>query len=506
MSPTTTPAFSELIVVKFCEQNDMDPIPEETDESLEVPVILVPDLPPLKYHDGPLRFLSNSLMSQREWERKLITIGPTLDLKAPPDEDISIRCPNGDEDNPKLFTISKAALARAPIFRNFFKSEHYAWGSDTLISIMSDPAAAFDIVQRYLEQGPELFDMTCLRVYVYKRYNSLERTVVLVRLYRMAHSMGLWFLEDLAYEVLVDGNRYVTAAMMPTLAGLIFAPRGNHNDQIKNWCLVHIGHFFLDLKDCADWSRCLTLCEDRLTQEWNKMLFENTRILGIMSNESRDSVLEKTFKHMSLQEQDRAISVISKNCRQSSPTVVQTPNTATTTTLTANSSSETLAPLLKPIAFEGFKKNKQSKKKSKDDDEWEDIGTPTQETFNRSLEVCAISSPYACGRSNCSEENYDPPLSGRTLIEGGDLGTNGMKLVRQQTEEEEFAKVRAVLGMRIDPKIIVLSKASTEPLEELKEPEEVTEQNDKGHGHVLKKKGSVIKITRRRTRILGLLR
>ena len=232
------------------------------------------------------------------------------------DDIITIRCSNGSTVEPFIFRIAQSALARSPSFQTFFKSEYYAPQSDMLISFMIDPAAVFDIIKRYLEEGPDRFDLTNLRVHLYRRYTTIERETVLVRLCRMAHNMELAYLCEMAYDVLVDESRFITAPMLPMLAGLIFASRANYHSKIKEWCLVHVGRHFLELRTSRQWANCLRVSEQQLSDEWSVMLEQNEEILYTFENDSDEKVLEKKIHRMSFQEQDRAISVLGEKRTQ----------------------------------------------------------------------------------------------------------------------------------------------------------------------------------------------
>ena len=180
-----------------------------------------------------------------------------------------------------------------------------------LISFMNDPASVFDVIKRYLEEGPDRFDSTTLRVYMYRHWATVDRIVVLVRLCRMARNMGLWTLHGMVHDILVDENRFITAPMLPMLATFIFANRSFYDQSLKDWCIAHIGHHFLELKDYQPWSNALQVCEDSLTTEWNKMLQQNEDIIFTLENHLGEDVLEKKIHRLSYREQDLAIAVLS---------------------------------------------------------------------------------------------------------------------------------------------------------------------------------------------------
>ena len=67
-------SFSDLYAVKYSEWASMDAIPEEeTSMGFEVTFALSQPLPPIKYHEGPLQFLSKPQVSPQDYEKRLLT-------------------------------------------------------------------------------------------------------------------------------------------------------------------------------------------------------------------------------------------------------------------------------------------------------------------------------------------------------------------------------------------------------------------------------------------------
>ena len=66
--------FSDLYAVKYTDSIDMDSIPEEDSSGVEITVGMLHALPPVKYHDGPLQFLSKSQLTAKEYERRLSAV------------------------------------------------------------------------------------------------------------------------------------------------------------------------------------------------------------------------------------------------------------------------------------------------------------------------------------------------------------------------------------------------------------------------------------------------
>ena len=210
-----------------------------------------------------------------------------------PDEELTIRCHDGAKT--RDFIITRSNLARSPVFQKFFQSDHFAPHCDLLIAFRLDPAAVFDIVKHYLEQGPELFDTTILNVYVHTRYRTMDQIILLVRLCRMAHNMGLWCLHNMAYNLLVNSNRLIDASILPILAKLIFATGANYHQSVRAWCLSHARHHFLQLKDSKDWARSLLLTGGSLRAEWQIMTAQHAEEVAALEAVPDDGEHESPY-------------------------------------------------------------------------------------------------------------------------------------------------------------------------------------------------------------------
>ena len=283
-----------------------------------------------------------------------------------------------------MFKARRRDLERSPTLRTFFTTAHYTPNCDFLISFTQDPAAVFAIVNRYLEQGPEIFDATRLKVDVYRKYKTNDRIIVLIRLCRLAHSLGLWYLREMAYNILVDGNRFIEVAFIPTLASIIFNGIANHHHTIEDWFWVHASHYFLELQESDEWAKSLQMC-DVLRQHWEKMVKQNMEVINTFESEPDDSeVLPNMIHRMSSKERDRAISLLGEK---------QALNEAASRSL-ANQKKG-------PISMIPTKK----KANGSDSDSWEDISTPSPVTNGKETkDEKPLSEPRtSLSRSNSAE-------------------------------------------------------------------------------------------------------
>ena len=236
-----------------------------------------------------------------------------------------------------------------------------------LISFMTDPAAVFDLIKRYLEDGPDLFDLNHLRLHVYRRYNLIERETVLVRLARMAHNMELSYLHEMVYEILLDESRFITAQVLPLLAGLIFGLRGYYHPKVKEWCLVNIGHHFLELKTSRQWANCLRVSDPALRVEWRHMCTLNDEILYTYENISDEQILERKIHRMSFAEQDRAISYLGEKRAQDAHNTELIRTGRPVTNAKHNDSNDKV-----------YNNNKLNANSNTNEESWEDLHTPIE--------------------------------------------------------------------------------------------------------------------------------
>ena len=180
------------------------------------------------------------------------------------------------------------------------------------ITFMSDPAACFQIAQTYLDEGPDMYTKTRLRVHVTMNYRIVDRFIILIRLHSLATKLALPGLMDMAYEVIIEGERLITPSFCIAIASVVFSPDAGFDGLLKDWCLKHVGYHFIALKDIKEWNDNLKVLEPGLDEQWSKLMGANSAILAAIEEEADEKTLEKAISSMLAEGQGNAISVIER--------------------------------------------------------------------------------------------------------------------------------------------------------------------------------------------------
>ena len=223
---------------------------------------------------------------------------------------ITVMCPDKSDGTGRTFEVRRSSLSRSPTFAKFFKSSHYLEDCDMQITFISDPAGCFEIVQSYLDEGPDAFSKTRLRVFVTMNYRIVDRFVLLVRLHLLAKKLALPVLMDMAYDVILQTERLMTPSFCITLARVVFSKNVRFDNVLKDWVLKHIGYHFLALKDIEVWKDILKGHESELNGRWSKLVEANLAVLAAIEQEEVDKELLKLISDFPTEAQRTALSTI----------------------------------------------------------------------------------------------------------------------------------------------------------------------------------------------------
>ncbi|KAL9600186.1 MAG: hypothetical protein Q9219_003329 [cf. Caloplaca sp. 3 TL-2023] len=226
-----------------------------------------------------------------------------MDRKTTPEEDdtIIIKCPDREDGTGRVFEFRHSVLKRSPMFVKFFESPYYLHGCDMRLTFIVDPAVCVDIAYKYLEEGPDLFQPTILRVQLTMRYKLLDRLIILIKLHALAKKLGLPGLMDMAMTVLSEADQQVTASACVTLASLVFAKMASFDRQLKEWCIDHVSRFLAELQKASIWYEVLWKTDSELQQVWARML-EEKRLLETADEEGvvDDGETHSVVRHHSI--------------------------------------------------------------------------------------------------------------------------------------------------------------------------------------------------------------
>lgn len=235
------------------------------------------------------------------------------------DELISIDCPDMPWGVSRTFTIQRSVLMRSPVLADFFASFDYLPGCEMNLHFMNDPGVCFDVVQTYLENGPDRYPMLRLKIYITRLTQDADRFMVLIRLHKFAIKLKLIYLKNMAFEVLHDLEWEMSAECCPKIAELVFAHQSTYDNSIKLWILKHIGHFYKKLSRSNTWAALVPILDPELGQHWATMNVSGVRVLSMIAEEATDEAVSDVLSHFSTPAKNSAVSSV-KGPAMSSPT------------------------------------------------------------------------------------------------------------------------------------------------------------------------------------------
>ncbi|CAL8575697.1 hypothetical protein XPA_001605 [Xanthoria parietina] len=239
-------------------------------EEEELPFALMPSVPRLKFHEAPMYFMSESGLTQQEYQNQVLMKG----LPDDSDDTIIVKCPDREDGTGRVFHFRRSTLRRSPTFAQFFDSRYYLQGCKMILTFLLDPAVCIEIAYKYLQEGPDVFQQTILRVQLTMRYKLVDRCIILIKLYSLAQKLALPLLADMAFGVLAEGDHQMTVSDCITVSSLIFERRGVFGRKLKEWCICRIRDFVPELKQSTFWQEVVFNMDTELEQRWSYLLDE----------------------------------------------------------------------------------------------------------------------------------------------------------------------------------------------------------------------------------------
>lgn len=236
------------------------------------------------------------------------------------DEFISVDCPDMPWGVSRNFIVQRSALMRSPVLAKFFTSLDYLPGCKMDLHFMNDPGVCFDVVQTYLENGPDCYPMLRLRVYITRLTKDADRFMVLIRLHKLATKLKLTYLMKMAFEVIHDLEWEMSAECCPKIADMVFAQHSPYDHIIKIWILKHIGHFYKKLSRSNTWAALVPTLDPELGQQCAIMNASGVHVLSMIAEEATDEAVSDALAHFSTPAKNSAVSAIEGSSTSSSPT------------------------------------------------------------------------------------------------------------------------------------------------------------------------------------------
>lgn len=203
-----------------------------------------------------------------------------------------MKCPDREDGTGRVFQFKRSTLRRSPILAEFFDSPDHLSGCNMVLTFLLDPAVCLEIAYKYLDEGPDVFQQTILRVQLTMRYKLVDRSLILVRLYSLAQRLALPLLTDMAYGVLTEGDHQLTASDCITLSSLIFKKEGICDRKLKEWCICRIRDHVPQLQESTFWQEFMWGMDVELGQRWIQLLEET-----LVHREIVEDVMEDQGMH-----------------------------------------------------------------------------------------------------------------------------------------------------------------------------------------------------------------
>lgn len=249
-------------------------------------------------------------------------ISPPCRFEIPEDIDefISVDCPDMPWGVSRTFMVQRSALTRSPVLADFFASPDYLPGCKINLHFMNDPGVCFEVVQAYLENGPDSYTMLRLRIFITRLTKDADRFNVLIRLHKFAAKLKLIYLKNMAFEVIHDLEWEMSAECCPKIAQLVFAHQSPYDNGIKAWVLKHIGHFYKKLSRSNTWAALVPTLDPELGQHWAAMNISGVRVLSMIAEEATDEAVSDVLTHLSTLAKNSAVSAVEGPPTSTSPT------------------------------------------------------------------------------------------------------------------------------------------------------------------------------------------
>ena len=236
------------------------------------------------------------------------------------DEFIRVDCPDMPLGVSRTFNVRRSALMRSPVLASFFASLDYLPGCKMGLHFMNDPGVCFEVVQTYLENGPDCYPMLRLKVYITRLTKNADRFLVLLRLHKLATELELIHLKNMALEVIHDLEWEMSAECCPKIAQLVFARQSPYDDTIKLWALKHIGHFYRKLSRSSTWASLVPILDAELGQHWTTMQASGICVLSMIAEEATDAAVSDVLAGFPLTARYSAVSAVKGSSTSCSPT------------------------------------------------------------------------------------------------------------------------------------------------------------------------------------------
>ena len=184
----------------------------------------------------------------------------------------SLRLSDGTE---KTLTFKTSSLKRSPCLIPFFESDDYLYGCKMHLKFKDEPAECFEIVQQYLDLGPDRYTAQSIRLHMGLRYSANDGFVILVKLYSLAGKLHLPGLQKITYECIKQMEPQMQAGFCLTLTPLIYDKKARFDKRLQRWCFKQISTHYQVLCGFEEWAELLGKLDSGLAAQWRELVKAN---------------------------------------------------------------------------------------------------------------------------------------------------------------------------------------------------------------------------------------
>ena len=187
-------------------------------------------------------------------------------------DNTNIACLPHSNEKPVMVRLIMAhsQLMHSEWFVKWFDSPYYLTRGGMKVVWPQDPIACWEMAKSYMEDGHDRFGKNQIATYVCTRFHLADRFMVLVRLMKLAHVLGLSGLTNGAVKVLKQIEHLIAAPNVVTLARYIFGDEECRENilYLKKWCVKWVDKHYEWLAESEQWAKVVKNSVPDLEEEW----------------------------------------------------------------------------------------------------------------------------------------------------------------------------------------------------------------------------------------------
>lgn len=217
----------------------------------------------------------------------------------------SFRLSDGTEET---LMVKTSSLMRSPRLIPFFQSDDYLYGCKMNLEFKSEPAECFEIVQQYLDQGPDRYTAQSIKLHMGPRFSANDGFVILAKLYSLADKLHLPGLKKTTYECIKKMEPQMKAEFCFTLTPLIYDKGAKFDKRLQHWCFKQISTHYQILDKFVGWTELLGVVDSGLAAKWRDLVKANGSIETAVWDQDSPAALERIVSNIPTSSQENLVS------------------------------------------------------------------------------------------------------------------------------------------------------------------------------------------------------